>query len=95
MKITREEVAHVAHLARLEFREEEMGDFTFQLNRILAYMDKLNELDTGDVPPMTHALALSNAFREDQATPSLPEEAPLANAPDPRGRFYSVPRVIE
>ncbi|MDI6727210.1 MAG: Asp-tRNA(Asn)/Glu-tRNA(Gln) amidotransferase subunit GatC, partial [Smithellaceae bacterium] len=95
MKITRGEVAHVAHLARLEFREEEMEDFTFQLNRILTYMDKLNELDTGDVAPMTHALALTNAFREDLVTPSLPEEASLANAPDSRGRFYAVPRVIE
>lgn len=95
MKITKEEVAHVAHLARLEFREEEMADFTFQLNRILEYMDKLNELDTSGVPPMTHALTLCNAFREDVVTPSLPEEESLTNAPDPRGRFYTVPRVIE
>lgn len=95
MKITKEEVAHVAQLARLEFAEEEMDSFTFQLNRILEYIDKLNELDTSGVNPMTHPLALCNAFREDMVAPSLPDEIPLMNAPAPRGRFFSVPRVIE
>lgn len=92
MKISEKEVAH---LARLEIQEEEMADFTFQMNRILEYMDKLNELDTEGVPPMTHALTLCNVLREDRVMPSLPQELSLANAPDHRGRFYLVPRVIE
>ncbi len=95
MKITKEEVAHVAHLARLEFREEEVENFTLQLNRILEYIDKLNELDTSGVEPMSHPFALGNAFREDMVTASVTEENPLANAPAPRGQFFSVPRVIE
>ena len=95
MKITQDEVEYVAHLARLEFTEEEMGTFTSQLNDILLYVDKLNRIDTADVPPMTHAIAQKNAFRDDIVRPSLPHEASLANAPDVRGDFFRVPRVIE
>ncbi|MDQ5984762.1 MAG: Glutamyl-tRNA(Gln) amidotransferase subunit C [Syntrophus sp. SKADARSKE-3] len=95
MKITKEEVAHVAHLARLEFGEEEMGKFTSQLNDILLYMEKLNAVDTEGIAPMTHATVLHNAFREDVVHPSLPHEQALANAPDPKGEFFRVPKVIE
>lgn len=95
MKISRQEVLHVAHLARLEFQEEEIENFTFQLNRILEYIDKLNELDTSGVMPTTHPLALANAMRDDHPTPWLPEESQVAGAPAPRERFFSVPRVIE
>ena len=95
MKITKEEVAHVAHLARLEFRDEEMEKFTSQLNDILLYMEKLNSVDTTGVEPMTHATVLYNAFREDIIHPSLPNEQSLANAPDPKGEFFRVPKVIE
>lgn len=95
MKITREEMAHVAHLARLTFREEELGKFTSQLNDILLYMEKLNSADTTGVTPMTHATVLYNAFREDVVKPSLANEDSLANAPDPRGEFFRVPKVIE
>ena len=95
MKITKEEVAHVAHLARLEFKEEEMEKFTSQLNDILLYMEKLNSVDTTGIEPMTHATVLHNAFREDIVLESLPNEASLANAPDPKGEFFRVPKVIE
>ena len=95
MKITREEMAHVAHLARLTFREEELEKFTSQLNDILLYMEKLNSVDTTGVTPMTHATVLYNAFREDVVKPSLANEDSLANAPDPRGEFFRVPKVIE
>ncbi len=95
MKITKDEVAYVAHLARLEFGEEEMEKFTSQLNDILLSMDKLNEVDTGGVEPMTHAIAQKNAFREDAVRPSLPIGEALANAPDPKGEFFRVPKVIE
>jgi len=95
LKITKEEVAHVAHLARLEFREEEMEKFTAQLNDILLYMEKLNSVDTAGTAPMTHATVLHNAFREDVVQPSLPHAQSLANAPDPKGEFFRVPKVIE
>lgn len=95
MKITREEVAYVAHLARLEFSESEEETFTGQLNEILLYMDKLNGVDTSGVEPLSHAIALSNAFRDDKVQESISQERSLANAPDPRGEFFRVPRVIE
>ena len=95
VKISRDEVAHVAHLARLEFDEAEMEKFTAQLNDILLYMDMLNRVDTEGVAPMTHAIAQKNAFREDRAMESLPREETLANAPDARGDFFRVPKVID
>lgn len=95
MKIERKEVEYVAHLARLEFNEDEKDRFTLQLNNILMYMDKLNQVDTAGVEPMSHAIALNNAFREDIVKESLGNEQSLANAPDPRGEFFRVPKVIE
>lgn len=95
MKIEKEEVTHVAHLARLEFTEPETEKFTSQLNNILLYMDMLNRVDTAGVAPMTHAIAQKNAFREDQVKPSLSREETLTNAPDIRGDFFRVPKVIE
>jgi len=95
VKISKDEVAHVAHLARLEFGETETEKFTAQLNDILRYMDKLNEVDTSGVAPMTHAIAQKNAFREDAVDPSLPPEDALANAPAARGGCFQVPKVID
>ncbi|MCE5264803.1 MAG: Asp-tRNA(Asn)/Glu-tRNA(Gln) amidotransferase subunit GatC [Deltaproteobacteria bacterium] len=94
-KISKEQVAHVAHLARLEFRPEEMEKFTSQLNDILLYMDKLGEVDTAGVEPVTHAIARKNAFRADEVVESLPIEAALANAPEARGGCFIVPKVID
>jgi aspartyl-tRNA(Asn)/glutamyl-tRNA(Gln) amidotransferase subunit C len=95
LKIRKEEVEYVAHLARLEFREEETEKFTLQLNDILTYIDKLNQADTTNVEPMTHAMPLANAFREDVASPSLSNESALANAPETRASSFRVPKVIE
>ena len=95
MKITKEEVAHVAHLARLDFSDEEHEKFTSQLNDILLYMDILNKVDTAGVKPMSHAIALNNAFRDDEEKESLPAETSLANAPDDNGASFKVPKVIE
>jgi aspartyl-tRNA(Asn)/glutamyl-tRNA(Gln) amidotransferase subunit C len=95
LKITKEEVGHVAHLARLEFTEAEKDKFASQLNAILLYMEKLNEVDTAGVEPLTHTTYLSNAFREDAVRPSLPYELSLANAPDERASSFRVPKVIE
>ncbi len=95
VKISRDEVAYVAHLARLEFTEAEMEKFTAQLNDILVYMDKLAEVDTAGVEPVTHAMVQKNAFREDRIEASLAPEASLANAPETRGGCFLVPKVIE
>jgi aspartyl-tRNA(Asn)/glutamyl-tRNA(Gln) amidotransferase subunit C len=95
IKISKEQVAHVAHLARLEFDTQEMEKFTSQLNDILLYMDKLGEVDTTGVLPVTHAIVRKNAFREDTVAASLPPEASLANAPEARGGCFLVPKVID
>lgn len=94
-KISKQEVLHVAHLARLSFDEAETEKFTAQLNDILLYIDKLAEVDTTGVAPVTHAIARKNAFRKDEVAVSLPQEASLANAPEARGGCFVVPKVIE
>jgi|UniRef100_A0A7C5ENK5 aspartyl-tRNA(Asn)/glutamyl-tRNA(Gln) amidotransferase subunit C len=94
MVLSRDEVLHVARLARLTLKEEEVDLFTRQLNDILSYMAQLREVDTEGVPPMAHALTAFNVFREDEVTPGLPREAALANAPDREEGGFVVPRVI-
>ncbi len=95
MSITKEEVQHVAHLARLEFSEEELERFTEQLAQILSYVEKLNELDTSRVEPTYHALKLTNIFREDEVKESIPTEEALSNAPQRENGFFVVPKVIK
>lgn len=95
MKISSKEVEYVAHLARLEISEKEKGKFTSQLNDILLYIDKLNELHTEGVEPMSHAISVTNAFREDTVVDSIGTQQTLANAPDARGEFFRVPKVID
>ena len=95
MKISSQEVEYVAHLARLEITPKEKEKFTVQLNDILGYIDKLNELNTKGVEPMSHAIAVTNAFREDKILDSIGTEKSLVNAPDVRGEFFRVPKIIE
>ena len=95
MKITKAEVDAVALLARLELTPEETETFTGQMDAILAYVDKLNELDTANVVPTSHAVPMENAFREDEARPSIGVDNALANAPDRVEDFFRVPKVIE
>ena len=95
MKLSTQDVEYVAKLARLEVTDGEKEKFTAQLNDILLYIDQLNELDTTGVEPMTHAIAVTNAFREDKVMDSLGTEGALANAPDTRGDFFRVPKVID
>jgi len=95
LKLSTQDVEYVAKLARLEVSEQEKEKFTAQLNDILLYIDKLNELDTTGVAPMTHAIAVTNAFREDKVVESLGTQKALANAPDARGEFFRVPKVID
>ena len=94
MAVTIKDVEYVASLARLEFTEAERERLVQQLNEILAYMEKLNELDTSKVEPLPHVIELSNVFREDTLIPSLTREEALKNAPDKSEKFFRVPKVI-
>ena len=91
MAITREEVLHVAKLARLELSEEEVERLTQELGAILEAVGKVAELDLDDVPPTSHPLALVNAWRDDEPRPSLPLEDVFANAPDREADLFRVP----
>ena len=93
--ISREEVQHVARLARLHLTDEEAERMREQLDAILAYIDKLRALPVDGVEPTAHAVPLVNVMRDDALAPSLPQEAALANAPDRAGEFFRVPRIIE
>ncbi len=94
MKITRNEVEHVANLAKLNLSEEELSRMTGQLDTILSYVAKLDELDTKDVVPTTHAFSINNAFREDEIQESLPRDEALMNAPKDNGESFVVPKII-
>ncbi|HEV8539247.1 MAG TPA: Asp-tRNA(Asn)/Glu-tRNA(Gln) amidotransferase subunit GatC [Bacteroidota bacterium] len=94
MAVTVQDVEHVAKLARLEFSAGEKEKLTHHLNEILAYMEKLNELDTTGVKPLSHVIDLQNVMREDVVQPSLPREEVLMNAPEKTEKFFKVPKVI-
>ena len=85
----------MAGLARLQFKEDELEAMTAQLNGILDSFDKLQTVDTTGVEPSTHAVDVSNAFRDDKVRPSLSPEAALAKAPEAEEGCFKVPRIIE
>ena len=93
--ITREDVEHVARLARLHLTDAEKERMRAELSAILAYVDKLRALDTEGVEPTSHAVPLVNVMREDDVRPSLLLDAMAANAPDRVGDLFRVPRIIE
>ena len=93
MAITREQVLHVARLARLALSEAEVERFQEQLSAILDAVGKVGELDLEDVEPTSHPLDVVNVWAEDEPRPSLPRDEALANAPDPEGGFFGVPAV--
>jgi aspartyl-tRNA(Asn)/glutamyl-tRNA(Gln) amidotransferase subunit C len=95
MALQRDDVAKIARLSRIAMSDEELDRFAEQLSRIVTYFDKLNELDTADVEPLSHALPVANVFRDDEPQPSLPPEAAVANAPDRSGTMFKVPRVLD
>ncbi len=94
MKITQEEVQRVAKLARLDLSAAEVERMTGQLDAILSYVAKLDELDTTGVAVTTHTQEVVNAFRDDEVQESLPREHALANAPEQNGESFVVPRII-
>jgi aspartyl-tRNA(Asn)/glutamyl-tRNA(Gln) amidotransferase subunit C len=91
MAISRDDVLHVARLARLALREDEVERLQVQLNAILDAVGKVSELDLADVPPTSHPLALVNVFAPDEPAPCLPVGEALANAPEREGDFFRVP----
>jgi len=94
MSISTDQVEKIAALANLNLSEEEKSKFTVQLNTILEYVEKLNELDTEGVSPLSHPLDLKNVFRKDEIKPSLSVEEALENAPARSKSYFKVPRVI-
>jgi len=95
MTISKQDVEHVAKLARLEITETEKDAFSQQLSSILTYVEKLKTLNTKGVEPTATVVEQVNVFREDKARPSLPLEKALANAPEQSGGFFVVPKIIE
>lgn len=94
MKISKKEVEHVAHLARLTLTDEELVKMTGQLDNILSYVDKLKELDTRQVVPTSHVFSVSNAFREDVEKESLSQAEAVRNGPQQDGEMFQVPKII-
>ncbi len=95
MRITPEVVERVARLSRLELTEQEREAFSAQLSSILEYFARLDRLPTEGVEPTSHAIPVTNVFREDAVTPSLPVEDVVAMSPESQGGYVVVPRVLE
>jgi aspartyl-tRNA(Asn)/glutamyl-tRNA(Gln) amidotransferase subunit C len=95
LKLSNEEVKHIARLSRLALSEDEAGAYASQLSQIIEYVELLNNLDTASVEPTSHVLQLDNVMAEDIPGCSLPREEALQNAPDSNGKFYRVPKIIE
>ncbi|MGK9368545.1 Asp-tRNA(Asn)/Glu-tRNA(Gln) amidotransferase subunit GatC [Melioribacter sp. Ez-97] len=94
MSVTKKDVEYIAKLARLKFNDEEIGKYTEELNEILNYMDKLNELNTEEVEPLSHPIENINVFREDKLVESIDRADALKNAPAKDEEFFKVPKVI-
>ncbi|SMP13960.1 aspartyl/glutamyl-tRNA(Asn/Gln) amidotransferase subunit C [Desulfurobacterium pacificum] len=94
MKLSKEEVKHIAMLSRLTLSEEEVEKFQEQLSRILDFVEKLNELDTEGIDPKFQIIPPQNVLREDVPGVSLPREKALMNAPETDGEYFIVPKVV-
>ncbi len=98
MAVSRSDVLKIAELARLEFSEAELEEFTVQFQRILDYVDKLKEVDVQGIEPTSHVAMVAGTsdciFRDDVTRPSLPVTEALANAPDPGSDHFRVPKVL-
>jgi aspartyl-tRNA(Asn)/glutamyl-tRNA(Gln) amidotransferase subunit C len=93
--ITRDDVAHLARLARLALTEEELDHFAGQLEVILGSVARVGEVAAGDIPPTSHALPLTNVFRADEVKPCLPVDEVLAAAPAAEDGRFRVPRILD
>lgn len=95
MSVSIDQVRYIASLARLRFTEDEEERLAEEMNEILGYVEKLNELDTSGVPPMSHVLDLHNVVREDVAETRISRDEALKNAPDADSAYIRAPKVIE
>lgn len=93
--ISRDEVAHLARLARLAVTEEELDTFAGQLDVILQSVARVGEVAAADIPPTSHSVPLTNVFREDEPRPGLEQQAALAGAPDAEDGRFRVPRILD
>ncbi|KPA12751.1 Glu-tRNAGln amidotransferase, C subunit [Candidatus Magnetomorum sp. HK-1] len=94
MAITNVEIQHIAELAKLELEPDEIEEFTNQFGNILSYIERLNQVDTDNILPMTHPIKMVNAFREDEVFSSIPTELALSNAPEKDEHSFIVPKVV-
>ncbi len=94
MAIEKDQVKHVALLARLELSDEELDYFGGQLAQILEHIDKISAVDTSNVEPTAHAVEVTNVFREDETTPSLSQDEALSNAPKAESGGFVVPKIV-
>ena len=94
MKINKEEVLYVAHLARLDLDEESIEKFAGQIDEILGYIEKLNQVETKGIKPTSHAISLTNAFRDDEQKEHIDRELALANAPEKEDGNFVVPKIV-
>jgi aspartyl-tRNA(Asn)/glutamyl-tRNA(Gln) amidotransferase subunit C len=95
MTLSREQVRHVALLARLGLKEGEEDFYAEQLSRILGHIDRLSEVDTEAIPPTAQVVEVRNVMRDDEPRPCLPQEVALANAPEARDGFFVVKAIQE
>ncbi len=95
MSVDKKEIIKIAKLAKLNFSDEEIEKFTSQFNEILDYMTKLNEINTDDVPPLSHPLEVTNVMRDDKLKSSIETKDALLNAPEKDEQYFKVPKVIK
>jgi aspartyl-tRNA(Asn)/glutamyl-tRNA(Gln) amidotransferase subunit C len=95
MSISREEVAHLARLSRLAVTEQELDSFAGQLDVILQSVARVGEVAADDIPPTSHAVPLTNVYRDDEPQPCLTQEEALSGAPDAFEGRFRVPRILD
>ena len=95
MHISKEEVEKLAHLSRLQLDEKSIGDMQADMNKMLTFVDKINELDLGDVEPMSYMNDAVNVLRADDVNNSATHEQALQNAPDKNSDYFRVPKVLK
>jgi aspartyl-tRNA(Asn)/glutamyl-tRNA(Gln) amidotransferase subunit C len=95
MSVSKEDVEHIAKLAKLKFDDKQKEKLQGELNKVLEYIDKLNELDLSNVEPLESINDAENVFREDEAKPGVTKEEALKNAPDKTDNFFKVPKVLD
>ncbi len=95
MKLSKDEIASIAHLSRLELSQEETDGFTSHINVLLEHFQTLQELDTSGIEPTSHVIPVFNVFRDDEVRESLSPEDVVANGPQVADNCFVVPRVVE